>query len=239
MEDNWFDPSIGVMLHEGAWINEKMDISVSAVSDTVIICLKLRSNDTEGYTVEQRRYMEEIYPSLTVNGLQFLRQESYMRFVRASSSLTLAGILEGANVTADKDISGITAGNDIGSLLTLYAVSRDNAFRYSYPRFYVKDQYFMQPEKESFSDYYSPGLTLPGLYVGSCVCFALTGCRDAVTLTFTIPFEYSYGTSFTSECITVANAEVFYKTLKATVTFDPSDQIPAFDGKDLIVIKAR
>ena len=237
-EDYWFDPSIGVMLHEGAWIDETMETSVSRIAgsqDGVIISLMLRSNGTEGYTAEQRRYMESLYPSLVVNGLHFVRQELYMRYVKASSSLTLAGVLEGAKVTADKTIAGIPAGEDIGGLLTLYAVSRDNALRYSYPGFRVKDQFYWQPERKSFSEYYSPGLTLPGLYTGSCVCFALTGCSDAVTLTFTIPFEYSFGSSFTYECVISGNAEVFNKTLNATVTINPSDQMPDFDGKDLLI----
>lgn len=234
---------VGVMVHEGAWIDQEMEAGVFLLPGTrriYIIRLALHAKAAEGYTDEQRHYMEELYPYLTSYGQKAVYDESYMGIVGTYSSLTLAGFKAGATVTADRSIAGIPPGGELGGCLTLYAISRDNALRYSYPGFRVTARCYPNLPGSTFSDYCSPGMTLPGVDEGSCICFALPALpeddTDKVTLTFSVPIEYASGTSFTADGVPAEGEQTFHKTLMAVLTIDPSGQIPTFYSNDFIII---
>lgn len=214
---------IGITLHEGAEISENLAIQAFRVSnegDAYIIRLGFLNSGAEGYSDEDRVYMESLYPTLSQYGWETVLTSEYRNLVGYSSALTIAGVSEGASVRADKEVAGREAGTETGDLFKLYAVSAENALRYSYPDYRVAGRYYLKGEDETFSSCFTGGLSFPGVSEDSSLCFEIEGVKQGTIFYFEIPVEYAEGVSYSSDGRLPSDARIYHKTVSGSVTID-------------------
>jgi len=219
--------AIGVMLYEGSEISEELSVEAWRQPEGYGIRLWFRNSGSGGYSDAEREYMESLYPVLTQYGRKEIESNHYSYIVRTSSDITMASVGKGASVRSDKEIAGLEPGADLGDLFLLSAVSPGNAIRYRFPDYQVAGRYYLGAVTETFSSYFSEGLTFPGLSDFSSVCFWIAGLPLGATLYFEIPVEYAAGVSYAPDGTLPPSAEMFHKTIKGALTI--TADIPAGD----------